>query len=195
MARNDDDRLDDDALRWQRGTPHPGADYGIFTTRFVDATHPGTGKSKRFSLIDCVDWVNVIALTPDDGVVLVRQYRAGSDEIATEIPGGMVDAGEQPLEAARRELEEETGYTSRTWQLLGSVRPNPAIQSNRLWSFLARDCRQTRPQRLDGSEVIETDVVPLAEVQAMLRDGRIDHALVLDAFAHLALTQMVLRRP
>ncbi len=96
----------DDELRWRRGARHPGSDYKIFTTHFVDATHPPTGKSKRFSIIEAVDWVNVIALTTSNHVVLVRQYRAGSDSICLEIPGGMVVDGESPLEAAARELEE-----------------------------------------------------------------------------------------
>jgi 8-oxo-dGTP pyrophosphatase MutT (NUDIX family) len=185
----------DDELRWKRGARHPGADYKIFTTHFVDATHPPTGKSKRFSIIEAVDWVNVIALTADDRVVLVRQYRAGSDSICLEIPGGMVDDGESPLEAAVRELEEETGYTAKTWKAIGSTLPNPAIQGNRLHSFLALDAEATASQRLDTSEVIAIDVVPLADVQQMLRDGTIDHALVVDAFAHLAFALGSLRRP
>ncbi len=176
----------DDDLKWQRGTRHPGADYKIFQTHFVDATHPPTGKSKRFSIIECVDWVNVIALTPSEDVVLVRQYRAGSDSICLEIPGGMVDEGETPLEAGVRELEEETGYTAKTWRPLGTVLPNPAIQGNRLHSFLALDAELTTSQRLDTSEVIDLELASLADIHAMLRDGRIDHALVVDAFAHLA---------
>lgn len=183
----------DDDLRWRRGSRHPGSDYKIFTTHFVDASHPPTGKTKRFSIIEAVDWVNVIAVTPDDRVVLVRQYRAGSDSICLEIPGGMVDAGESPLEAAVRELEEETGFTATRWKPLGTVLPNPAIQGNRLHSFLALGAARTASQRLDTSEVIAIDVVPLAEVQEMLRDGRIDHALVVDAFAHLAFSQGTLR--
>jgi ADP-ribose pyrophosphatase len=185
----------DDDLRWRRGTRTPGADYKIFSTHFIDASHPPTGKTKRFSIIEAVDWVNVIALTPDDRVVLVRQYRAGSDAICLEIPGGMVDDGESPLEAAARELEEETGYTAKCWKPIGTVLPNPAIQGNRLHSFLALDAEATSSQRLDTSEVIAIDVVPLVDVQQMLRDGRIDHALVVDAFAHLAFALGTLRRP
>lgn len=185
----------DDDLRWKRGDRHPGGDYKIFTTHFVDATHPPTGKSKRFSIIEAVDWVNVIALTADDRVVLVRQYRAGSDSICLEIPGGMIDDGESPREAAARELEEETGYTAKTWRAIGTSLPNPAIQGNRLHSFLALDAEPTSSQRLDTSEVIAIDVVPLVDVQAMLRSGAIDHALVIDAFAHLAFSLGTLRRP
>jgi 8-oxo-dGTP pyrophosphatase MutT (NUDIX family) len=182
-------------LAWRLGARHPGGDYKIFKTAFVEAAHPHTGTLKRFSLIECVDWVNIIALTPDDRVVLIRQYRPGTDTICLEIPGGMVDAGEDPLTAAARELEEETGYTAKTWRAIGKVAPNPAIQNNYLHSYLALDAEQTTTQRLDTSEVIDLETAPLAEVHAMLRDGRIDHALVIDAFAHLAFLGGGLRRP
>lgn len=187
--------MSDEDLTWKLGARSPGNDYRIFKTAFVDAAHPGTGKVKKFSLIECVDWVNVIALTPADEVVLIRQYRAGSASVCLEIPGGMVDEGEDALTAAKRELEEETGYTAREWRALGSSLPNPAIQNNRLHSYLALDARPTVAQRFDTSEVIELETAPLAEVRRMLRDGRIDHALVIAAFAHLAFELHDLRRP
>ncbi|MBS1119059.1 MAG: hydrolase [Deltaproteobacteria bacterium] len=182
-------------LAWRLGARYPGSDYKIFKTAFVDGIHPLTGASMQFSLIECVDWVNIIALTPDDRVVLIRQFRPGTNSVCVEIPGGMIDPGEQPLVAAARELEEETGYTSNDWRMLGKVAPNPAIQSNHLHTYLALGARPTHPQRLDGSEVIALETVPLPEVQDMLRDGRIDHALVITAFAHLALHLGPLRRP
>jgi 8-oxo-dGTP pyrophosphatase MutT (NUDIX family) len=182
-----DDRTDD--LAWRLGTRIPAADYRVFTTAFVEGIHPHTGATKRFSLIEAVDWINVIALTPKlDGVrvVLIRQFRVGSNTVCLEVPGGMVDPGETPAEAAARELAEETGYTSARWQLLGRVSPNPAIMTNHLYTFLARDAVQTSPPRPEGSEVISVETATLAECHAAIRDGRIDHALVITAFAHLA---------
>lgn len=184
-----------DELVWRLGARHPGSEYRIFKTLFVDAAHPRTGEVKRFSLLECVDWVNVIALTRDDRVVLIRQFRPGTNRVCIEIPGGMIDASESPAAAAARELEEETGYTSGQWRPLGTAAPNPAIQNNYLHSYLALDAEPTSAPRPDSGEVLALETASLPEVHAMLRDGRIDHALVITAFAHLAFERGLLQRP
>src|SRR5262245_256934 len=176
-----------DPLAWRVISHEDAHDYGIFKTRWIEAAHPGTGVARRFVALDGADWVNVIALTRDDRVVLIRQFRHGSGAVCVEIPGGMVDPGEEPRVAAERELREETGYVARAWRALGLVHPNPAIQSNRLWTFLALDAEPDGAAEPDAGEVLALETRSLAEVAEMLRDGRIDHALVGVAFMHLML--------
>ena len=185
-----------DPLVWRVISHEPAHDYRIFHTRWVNAAHPSTGEVRRFVVLDSTDWVNVIALTRDDRVVLIRQFRVGTSAIELEIPGGMVDPGEEPRAAAERELREETGYVASSWRHLGVVRPNPAIQGNRLHTFLALDAEPRDTPTFDEGEVCETELRPLDEVTTMLRDGTIDHALVINAFTHLMLaTGGSLRRP
>lgn len=179
--------MSDSHLVWKLGARHPGHDYRIFTTGFVDATHPRTGAVRQFSLIDCADWVNVIALTADHHVVLVRQFRPGTNRVCLEIPGGMIDPGEDPCTAAARELAEETGYTGGSVELLGRVAPNPAIQNNALYTVLVRGAAPTQPATPDDGEVLDVETASLAECRRRILDGEIDHALVVVAFAHLAL--------
>jgi 8-oxo-dGTP pyrophosphatase MutT (NUDIX family) len=175
-------------LAWKSLARVDGGNYRIFRTAFLDAAHPRTHATKRFSLILTGDWVNVIALTPAREVVLIRQWRAGTDAVTLEIPGGMIDPGEDPRTAVARELAEETGYTARTWHALGVIAPNPAILGNHLHCFLALDAALTEPLRPDGSEVLAQLTAPLADALAMVRDGRIDHALVVAAFGLFALS-------
>lgn len=175
-----------DDLRWKLGARLPGHDYKIFTTAFVEATHPKIDHPKTFSLIEAVDWVNVLAITTGLQVVMLRQYRPGIDHVCLEIPGGMVDPGEDPMQAALRELREETGYGGGTAKLLGTVAPNPAIQNNYLHTVLVTDAEKLEDPRPEGDEILDVLTVPLNEVRERLVRGEVEHALVVVAFAHLA---------
>lgn len=143
------------------------------------------GKRGEFVYLDSVDWVNVVAITPDERVVLVEQYRHGARSVTLEIPGGMVDAGESPEKAALRELREETGYAGTSAGLIGRVSPNPAIMNNWCHTVLVRDARRVGEQEEDGTERIVVRTAPLADVPELIRRGAIHHALVVAAFHHL----------
>jgi 8-oxo-dGTP pyrophosphatase MutT (NUDIX family) len=136
-------------------------------------------------VIRCGDWCNTIAVTPDDRVVLVWQYRFGSDSMSLEIPGGGVDPGEDPAVAAARELREETGYVATSLEPLLVVDPNPAIQANRCHTFIARGAVRTASTAFDAMEEIETVLVPADRIADLLDGGQVRHSLVqgaLEAF-------------
>jgi ADP-ribose pyrophosphatase len=163
------------------------ADCRVFQVRRDRSVNPLGGREHNFYVIEAPDWINVIPLTADDEVVLIEQYRHGTGEITLEIPGGMVDAGETPRDAAARELLEETGYAPREILKLGRTRPNPAIQNNWIHTFLARDVSFRQAPAFDGTEHTAVRLVPLAEVPRLIGDGTISHALVVVAFHRLAL--------
>lgn len=141
----------------------------------------------EYFVLQAPDWINVIALTGDRRVILVRQYRFGVEQLSLEIPGGMCDPGEAPADAARRELVEETGFEAAELRLLGSVHPNPAIQNNRCHSFLATGVRSIGPPRPEPGERLEVMAVPLDEIPARILAGEITHSLVIAAFHLLGL--------
>lgn len=139
----------------------------------------GAGKPRGDAFtVSCRDWCNVVAVTPADELVLVWQYRFGTDTLSLEIPGGVVDAGEEPAHAARRELLEETGYEGEDLDPLLVVEPNPAIQDNRCFTFVSRAARRLRSPSFDPQEELETVLLPAARLGDLLDSGQITHALV-----------------
>ena len=162
-------------------------DFKVFSVRGDRTRSPRSGKPHDFFVIECSDWANVIALTDSREVVLVRQFRAGTRSITLEIPGGSVEPGESAARAVRRELREETGYASRAWKRIGVVNPNPAIQGNRCFTYLATGCRKVGDLMPDEGEDLAVELVPLRRIPGLIRKGRITHSLVIAAFHFLSL--------
>jgi 8-oxo-dGTP pyrophosphatase MutT (NUDIX family) len=154
----------------------------IFTLKTDTCRSPRTGKEHDFYILEAGSWVNVIPLTSTGQVVLVRQFRHGTRQTTIEIPGGLVEDGQTPAEAAARELLEETGYASGNLILLGRTRPNPAILNNWCYSYLAEGVSQVAERELDEAEDLEVVLADLADIPGMIKHGDIDHALVLSAF-------------
>src|SRR5262249_43326183 len=151
---------------WERAARNRVLQTRVFGIDELKLRSPRDGREHPFYLMECGDWCNIVPITADQKVVMVRQHRYGTEEETLELPGGMVDPGENPLDAARRELHEETGYRAGELIFTGAIAPNPALQSNRTHSFLARDVRldDSAERALDGGEDIEVALIPLAEV-------------------------------
>lgn len=138
-------------------------------------------KENVFYRMHYPEWVNVVALTPEKKIILVNQFRHGTMEFSTEIPGGIMETGENPEDGAKRELREETGYTSGNWVKLGKVAPNSAIQTNYCNVFMALDCVKTSETDFDEDEDIETFTVDYRKLLELITEGEITNSVVLSA--------------
>ncbi len=136
---------------------------------------PDYDKNMPFYVMEFANWVNIVPLTLDKKVIMIKQYRAGIDEVCVEIPGGIIDDEEDPIIAAKRELIEETGYSCEDIRLLKRVSGNPAIQNNFVYLYLAEGVKAYAEQNLDEDEKIEVFEKPLEEVKCMLEEGLIHH--------------------
>ena len=174
--------------KWSILTDRKVLNTPIFSAHQIIAQSPLNPEKKGdFIYLDVPSWVNVVALTPQEEVVFVRQYRHGTRNITLEIPGGMCDSGESFVSAGARELLEETGYAGDSVELIGVVEPNPAFQNNKCGTVLIRNVECRQEQDLDPMEEIEIVRIPLSQIDELIRKGEIAHSLVVAAFLHLKL--------
>lgn len=177
--------MNDKPKSWKRKKSNEIADCRVFKIREDICRQEGEDTDHNFFVIENPDWVNVIALTETREVVLIEQFRHGSEEIVLEIPGGLVDDGEEPIIAAARELVKETGFEAREIIPLGKSRPNPALQNNWIYHFLALDCVKSQDTSFDLHESIVTKLVKLDQIEELIESEKITHSLVLAAFYKL----------
>jgi 8-oxo-dGTP pyrophosphatase MutT (NUDIX family) len=173
---------------WPKLSSKPLGDFRIFTIRSDRRVSPRTGAEHEFFVIDCTNWVNVIAITPARELVMIEQFRHGSETVELEIPGGMIDAeDESPVTAGVRELREETGYSGQKARIIGSIFPNPAIMSNTCYTVMVENCQATDGVEFDHAEDLITRLVPIADLPALVAHGKIKHSLVAVALYHFDL--------
>lgn len=175
---------------WQVLYSEPGPKLPLFQTRCDWVKNPRNGQEFKAIILESPDWVNVVAITPQQTLLMVRQHRFGIGTVTTEIPAGMIDPGETSHQAAMRELCEETGCTSDDWQYLGWVEANPAFLNNRCHLWLARNVRQTHTTEQDLGENVAIIELTLDEIHQEIASGRMRNA-----FTILALSQIFNLRP
>jgi ADP-ribose pyrophosphatase len=157
----------------------------IFDLHRRRSSHPHRG-DRDFFILHAPNWVNIIPLTAAGEVVMIRQWRHGISEFTLEVPGGMIDPEDlTPMHAARREMIEETGYDADTILELGKVHPNPAIQGNICFSYVAENLREIGRIDMQGAEETEVALIPMTEIPNLIASAGIMHALTIAAFSFL----------
>lgn len=172
----------DHPLHWERSETELMLESPVFKINTDTLKHPDNKKTAKYHVIDSPDWVNVFALTEDRKLVVIEQFRFGSRQTTLEPPGGMVDEGESPADAGRRELLEETGFACKEMIYLGYLSPNPAILNNTVHYFFAKDAFHKQEQNLDPGEAIQPGLISLFHFDRLVKAGRIKHSLAVSGF-------------
>lgn len=163
------------------------------TLRVDECELPDGRIASEYYVLEYPNWVNVVALTEDNQIIMVRQYRHSADIISLEIPGGVIDGDEEPVVAARRELLEETGYLFEDIELVSTLYPNPATSDNVTYGFLAKGGKKVQEQNLDEHEDIEVLLYSVEEVKQLLIENKIPQALHASALMYAFLKMDVLK--
>lgn len=166
--------------KWKESSPRELLTTPVLNVLSSKVRCDRTGLEKQFYRFDFPSWVNIVALTPTEEIVLIRQYRFGSGKDELEIPGGAVEKDENPLDAGLRELLEETGYAGENGRIIGKVCPNPALQDNFCYTVLVENATRSSAPDLDDMEDIEVLTIPCREIFNLIRNGHISHGLVLN---------------
>jgi ADP-ribose pyrophosphatase len=176
--------------RWSSTSKKILAENPFFALEEHRREEEGTGRQGYFFIIDAPDWVNIIALTEEKEIVLIEQFRHGSERIELEIPSGIIEDGEKPADAALRELLEETGYEKSDrseFKKIGEVLPNPAFMRNKCYTYVLTHARLTGITDYDEFENIRVRLVPRSEVERLITTGEIKHSLIITALYWLKL--------
>ena len=173
---------------WPKNSSKRLGDFRIFNIRSDNKTSPRTGGAHDFYVIEATGWVNVIAISTDQQLVLVEQFRHGTETVELEIPGGVMDPTDaSPIATGIRELLEETGYEGENATLIGEVFPNPAIMNNVCYTVLIENCRYVKPVQFDSMEDLITTLVPLEKIPELITTGKFRHSLVVAALYYYEL--------
>jgi len=169
--------------KWETLEEREGENFRIFSTVWLKRRHPEDGREGNFVVLRSPDWVNIIPVTDEGKIVMIEQYRHGADDLTLEIPGGLIDPGEDSRMAGQRECTEETGYESSSEaEKMAEIQPNPAFLDNICYTYVWRGCKKTSVQKLDEHEDISVKEYTVDEIKKMIKSGKINHSLVLNAF-------------
>lgn len=170
---------------WDKQADTLHADCRVFSILKRRMRHRVKRTEDDFYIIDAFDWVVVMARTPAGGYVMVNQYRFGSESFSWEFPAGCIDPGETPIEAALREFKEETGYEGERARIIGQSHPNPALQDNTCYFIHLEHARPVALPDWQGHEEMHIQVCSLKEIDSLIRQGSVHHAIVINALYYL----------